>query len=158
MKHDEMSPELKALLESTPVLSEQDVKELGDAVAALDADPEFIAGCIKDAFVNDILCAMEEQGLNKNQLAVKWGKTRQHVSQILDKETSKNFTIDTIVSLSMTLGLIPQRIELKKLDAEPAPVLMTLSRPALKVAESPGEPYRTKPAMAVKKTKARKSV
>ncbi len=154
MKHDEMSPELKALLESTPVLSEQDVKELGDAVAALDTDPEFIAGCIKDDFVNDILCAMEEQGINKNQLAAKWGKSRQHVSQILDKEKSINFTIDTIVSLSMTLGLVPQRIKLEPMDTEAS---TNSSHSMLKVAEDPGEPYRTKPAKAANKAKVRKT-
>lgn len=116
MKHDELSPELQALLDETPILTEQDVKELGDAIAALDSDPEFVADCIKGDFVNDILCAMEEQGINKNQLAKKWGKSRQHIGKILDKEKAKNFTIDTIVSLSMTLGLVPQRIKLEPME------------------------------------------
>lgn len=150
MKHDEMSPELKALLESTPVLSEQDVKELGDAVAALDTDPEFIAGCIKDDFVNDILCAMEEQGINRNQLAVKWGKSRQHVSQILDKEKSKNFTIDTIVSLSMTLGLVPQRIKLEPMDTEAG---TASSHSMLKVAEAPGRAVPNQTLRQMKKAR-----
>jgi len=114
MNKEELSPELKALLDATPVLTESDIKELADANRALAHDPEFIADCIKGDFVNAILAEMQAQGINKNQLAIKWGKSRQHISQILDQEKSKNFTIDTIVSLSMTLGLIPQRIELKK--------------------------------------------
>lgn len=153
MKHAEMSPELKALLESTPVLPEQDVKELGDAVAALDTDPEFIAGCIKDDFVNDILCAMEERGLNKNQLAIKWGKSRQYLNSVLDRENPGNFTIDTIVSLSMAVGLRPQRIKLEPMDTEAG---TASSRSMLKVAEAPGEPYRATPANADNKSKVRK--
>lgn len=124
MNRDEMSPELKALLDATPVLRESDLKELADANRALAHDPEFIADCIKGDFVNAILSEMQEQGINKNQLAIKWGKSRQHISQILDQEKSKNFTIDTIVSLSMTLGLIPQRIELKKLTPNAVPIRM----------------------------------
>jgi len=151
-----LSVEIQELLNNTPVLTDETIRAVAEANRALNRDPEHIAGIIKSVFVNDILCAMEEQGINKNQLAVKWGKSRQHVSQILDKEKSKNFTLDTIVSLSMTLGLVPQRIELKKLDAEPA--RMSLSRPALKVAESPGEPYRTKPAKPAELKKARKQL
>ncbi len=117
MNSDDMSPELKELLENTRPLSEIDIEELAEANRALSQDPAFIADCLKGDFVNDILIAMGEQGINKNQLAVKWGKSRQHVGKILDKEKAKNFTIDTIVSLSMTLGLVPQRIELKKMDA-----------------------------------------
>ena len=115
MKPDEISPELRAFLESRPALSAQDIAELGDAIAELNYDPEFVADCIKGDFINDILGAMAEQKINKNQLAEKWGKSRQHVGNILDKEKSKNFTIDTIVNLSMTLGLMPQRLTFKKL-------------------------------------------
>lgn len=115
MKPDEISPELRAFLESRPVLSPQDIAELGDAISALNYDPEFVADCIKSDFVSDILGAMADQDINKNQLAEKWGKSRQHVGNILDKEKAKNFTIDTIVSLSMTLGLMPQRLSFKKM-------------------------------------------
>ena len=119
MNKDELSPELQALLDATPVLTDSDLQELGEANRALAHDPEFIADCIKSDFVNAILVEMRDQGINQNQLAIKWGKSRQHVSQILDKEKSKNFTIDTIVSLSMTLGLNPQPIKLKKIQETP---------------------------------------
>jgi plasmid maintenance system antidote protein VapI len=131
MNYEELSPELKALLSNTPVLTESDINELAEANRALARDPDFIADCLKGDFVNDILSAMDEQGMNKNQLAVKWGKTRQHVSQILDKEKSKNFTIDTIVSLSMTLGLVPQRIVLRKMTQDSMAVRMNRIRPAI---------------------------
>lgn len=120
MNADEiLSVEIQELLNNTPVLTDETIRAVAEANRALNRDPEHIAGIIKSVFVNDILCAMDEQGVNQNQLAAKWGKSRQHVSQILDKEKSKNFTIDTIVSLSMTLGLVPHRIELKKMVAEP---------------------------------------
>ncbi len=117
MKAKTISDELKSLLENTPVLTESDINELAEANRALNRDPKFIAGIIKSVFVNDIFCAMEEQGLNKNQLAKKWGKSRQYLNNVLDREKASNFTIDTIVSLSMTLGLVPQRITLKKMDS-----------------------------------------
>ena len=153
MNYEELSPELKALLDNTPILTESDINELAEATHALARDPAFIADCLKGDFVNDILCAMEEQDINKNQLAAKWGKSRQHVSQILDKEKSINFTIDTIVSLSMTLGLVPQHIKLAPMDTEAG---TASSHSMLKVAEAPGEPYRTKPAKAAKLEKPRK--
>ena len=118
MKQDKLSPELQGLLNDTPILTDQDVGELGDAIAALDFDPEFVADCMKGDFVNDILQEMSERGINKNQLAKMWGKSRQHVGKILDEEKAKNFTIDTIVSLSMTLGLKPQRIKLEPIGME----------------------------------------
>lgn len=117
MSTEEISPELKSLLDRTPVLTESDINELAEANRALNRDPEHIAGIIKAVFINDILCAMEEQGVNKNQLAKKWGKSRQYLNSVLDREKASNFTIDTIVSLSMMLGLVPQRIELKKMDS-----------------------------------------
>lgn len=118
MMSEKLPPDIEELLRNARPLSEIDFEGLAEANRALNRDPKHIAGIIKAVFVNDILCAMEEQGINKNQLAAKWGKSRQHVSQILDKEKSKNFTIDTIVSLSMTLGLVPQRLKLKKMDSD----------------------------------------
>lgn len=121
MTKNEMSPELKALLNATPVLSESDLEELAEANRALSYDPEFIADCMKGDFINDILIAMKNQGLNKSQLAKKWGKSRQYLNDLLDEEKSRNFTIDTIVSLSMMLGLKPQRITFKKMkQCEPS--------------------------------------
>jgi hypothetical protein len=114
---EELPPEIEEMLRNARPLSEIDIEGLAEANRALNRDPEHIAGIIKAVFINDILTAMEEQGVNKNQLAKKWGKSRQYLNSVLDREKASNFTIDTIVSLSMTLGLVPQRIELKKMDS-----------------------------------------
>ena len=111
--NEELTTELKELLDKTPILTDEAIQELAEANRGLNTDPEFIAGCIKDDFVNDILCAMEEQGLNKNQLAKKWGKSRQYLNGVLNPDNKRNFTIDTIVSLSMAVGLKPQCIKLE---------------------------------------------
>ena len=128
MNYDDISPELKKLLDETPILTASDLEELAEANRELNRDPEHIADIIKAVFVNDIICEMEEQGLNKNQLAKKWGKSRQYLGNLLDKERARNFTIDTIVSLSMTLGLRPQRIRLDSMEEVKAKVTMTHNR------------------------------
>lgn len=128
MKKDDLDLEMEEMLKNARPLSEIDLEGLAEANRAISRDPRHIAAVMKGVFVNDILCAMHEKKLNKSQLAVKWGKTRQYLNSVLDRENPGNFTIDTIVSLSMTLGLVPQRIELKPLEV---PVEMTLFRPAL---------------------------
>ena len=55
--------------------------------------------------MEDILRAMEEQGLNRNTLAAKLGKSRQYIGKILDEEQPANFTIDTLAELSSALGI-----------------------------------------------------
>lgn len=113
---EELPPEIEEMLRNARPLSEIDIEGLAEANRALNRDPEHIAGIIKAVFINDILCAMEEQGVNKNQLAKKWGKSRQYLNSVLDREKASNFTIDTIVSLSMTLGLRPQCIKLEPME------------------------------------------
>ncbi len=116
MKTIDLSPELAALYNETPALSEADRKELGDAIKALDADPQYIADEVKEHFLNTILAEMRAQEMNKNQLATKWGKKRQYVSNILNPAKLKNFTIDTIVGLSMALGLRLDRLRFKPME------------------------------------------
>ena len=108
---EELPPEIEEMLRNARTLSEIDIVGLAEANRAINRDPKHIAGIIKAVFINDILCAMEEQGVNKNQLAKKWGKSRQYLNSILDREKARNFTIDTIVSLSMALGLRPRCIK-----------------------------------------------
>lgn len=160
MKKDDLDLEMEEMLKNARPLSAIDLEGLAEANRAVSHDPRHVAAVMKGVFVNDILCAMHEQKLTQSQLAAKWGKTRQYLNSVLDQENPGNFTIDTIVSLSMTLGLVPQRIELKKMEV---PVEMTLFRSALGLdlsglwcnsdectcgtqfaAESSGEPYRTK--------------
>lgn len=120
-----LSSDIQELLDSTPLLTQETIQTVADANHALNLDSEHIAGVIKAVFVNDILSEMENQNLNRNQLAKVWGKSRQHISKILDKEKSKNFTIDTIVSLSMALGLRPQCIQLEPIEEVAAQATMT---------------------------------
>lgn len=113
---EKLALEIQELLDNTPVLTDETIQAVAEANRALNRDPEHIAGIIKAVFVNDIICAMEEQELNKNQLAKKWGKSRQYLGGLLDKEKARNFTIDTVVSLSMTLGLRPHCIKLEPME------------------------------------------
>jgi hypothetical protein len=154
MKKDNLDLEMEEMLKNARPLSAIDLEGLAESNRAISRDPRHVAAVIKGIFVNDILTAMEEQGINKNQLAMKWGKTRQYLNSVLDRENPGNFTIDTIVSLSMAVGLRPQRIKLEPMDTE-AGTASSLSM--LKVAEAPGEPYRTKPAKSANKSKVRKA-
>jgi len=114
---EKLPPEIEELLRNARPLSEIDIEGLAEENRALNSDPKHIAGIIKSVFVNQILCAMEEQGIKKNQLAKKWGKSRQYLNSVLDREKARNFTIDTIVSLSMAVGLRPQCIKLEKIES-----------------------------------------
>lgn len=67
-----------------------------------DEDPEFVAGCLKAQLVEEILCAMDEQGVSKSQLAQRLGKSRQYVGRILNE--TANFTIDSIAQLLCALN------------------------------------------------------
>lgn len=69
----------------------------------LDADPEFVAGYLKAQFVEDIFKAMHEQGINRNQLAAKLGKSRQYVGRILNEKA--NFTLETLAEIACALNM-----------------------------------------------------
>jgi len=128
MNYEDMSPDLKQFLDETPVLTKSDLEELAEANRELNQDPKHIAGIIKSVFVNDIICAMQQQGLNKKQLAKKWGKSRQYLGKLLDKEKARNFTVDTMVSLSMSLGLRPQIIKLDQMEGVRMHVARTVNK------------------------------
>lgn len=117
MTKTKLPPELEAYFNEIPVLTEADTKELGDAIQALNSDPQFIADEIKEHFLNTILAEMHSLGLNQNQLAAKWGKKRQYVSTILNPDKLKNFTIDTIVGLSMAVGLRLDTLRFKPMES-----------------------------------------
>jgi len=69
----------------------------------LDADPEFVAGYLKARFVEDIYTVMEVQGLNRNQLAKKLGKSRQYVGRVLNENA--NFTLETLAEIACALEM-----------------------------------------------------
>lgn len=128
MKNDDLSLEMEEMLKNARPLNEIDLEGLAEANRALSRDPKHIASVMKGVFVNNILGAMKAQGMNKSQLAKKWGKSRQYLNSVLDRENPGNFTIDTIVSLSMTLGLRPDTIDLRKMDAVETAAGLTSTR------------------------------
>lgn len=97
--------DLSSLFDNTRQASPEDLHELTKVAKTLQADPAFLADCSKGLIVEDILCAMEAQGLNRNTLAAKLGKSRQYIGKILDEERPANFTIDTLAEFSAALGI-----------------------------------------------------
>lgn len=140
MKKDALDREMEEMLKNARPLSEIDLEGLAEANRAVSRDPRHIAAVIKGVFVNDILAAMDRQGINKNQLADRMGYTRQYLTGLLNKEDPRNFTIDTVVKLSLAVGLRPECIRLEPLETEAG---TDASGTILKVAESSGKPYRT---------------
>lgn len=136
MNTDDLSPELKALFEEAASLPEPDLKGMAEANRALAGNPEFAAKVMGGMFINQILGRLDALDMSKSQLAKEWGKDRQYVSTILNREKPKNFTLKTVVELSMKVGL---RV---KLDFEPLDKAADLihysasnDNPALRVAE-----------------------
>lgn len=95
---------LADLMARTPVLTEHDRRELAQAGQALQRDPAFLADYLKGLFVEDVLRALEEDGLTQSDLAVRMGKSRQYISKILNQDRRVNFTLDTLAEFSTALG------------------------------------------------------
>lgn len=113
MKTNDLSPELKALFKEASSLPEPDLKGMEEVNRALADNPEFVAKVMGGLFINKILGQLDVLDMSKSQLAKEWGKNRQYISSILNAEKPKNFTLKTVVELSMKVGL---RV---KLDFEP---------------------------------------
>jgi len=96
--------DLTALFANARQLDAAAVRELEAAARALDHDPAFVADYLKGIAVEDILQALEETGISKNELAGRLGKTRQYVSNVLNENARVNFTIDTLAQFSVALG------------------------------------------------------
>ena len=122
MKKDDLDLEMQEMLKNARPLSEIDLEGLAEANRALACDPKHVASVMKAVFVNDIICAMQEQGVKNIQLAEKMNCKRQYVTSLLNKEDPRNFTLDTIVKLSMALGLRPQCITLEPMQEVAAQV------------------------------------
>ena len=69
--------------------------------ARLEKDPKFLQEYMKASIVEDIIQAMDEEGLSKSQLAERLGKSRQYVGRVLNE--SANFTIDSISKIAAAL-------------------------------------------------------
>ncbi|MBU0676494.1 MAG: helix-turn-helix domain-containing protein [Verrucomicrobia bacterium] len=94
---------LTAFLANVPEVSEQDLKELESAVRALDSDAAFVADFLKGLFVEDVLRALEEEGVSQNALAGRLNKSRQYLSKVLNQDNRVNFTIDTMAEIGVAL-------------------------------------------------------
>ena len=97
-----LSPELQELLENTPS-TEEAAAQLRQDLIDFESDPDFVAGFLKMQFVEDIFKAMHEQGINRNQLAAKLGKSRQYVGRILNENA--NFTLETLAEIACALDM-----------------------------------------------------
>ncbi len=97
-----LSPELQELLENTPS-TEEVAAQLRQDLIDFESDPDFVAGFLKMQFVEDIFKAMHEQGINRNQLAAKLGKSRQYVGRILNENA--NFTLETLAEIACALDM-----------------------------------------------------
>jgi transcriptional regulator with XRE-family HTH domain len=132
-KKDMTPEEIEQWLAGYPP-AEESLAELKRMKLNLDQDPEFVAGFLKAMFVEDILRAMEAEGINRNELARRLGKSRQYVSRILNE--TDNFTIKTLAAIACALRrdialrlLNPdERFEIVPRNRKPAAVLSASSR------------------------------
>jgi antitoxin component HigA of HigAB toxin-antitoxin module len=67
----------------------------------LGKDPAFVAELTKAHVVEDLLALMESQGINRNQLAQRLGKSRQYVGRVLGEQA--NFTIERLAEFAAAL-------------------------------------------------------
>lgn len=97
----ELPVEIQEMLKGVPP-TEEVLSRLEKQKVDFDKDPEFVADLLKAEFVEEIYVAMEEMGINKNQLAEILGKSRQYVGRVLNE--TANFTIETMAEISCALG------------------------------------------------------
>jgi transcriptional regulator with XRE-family HTH domain len=95
--------DLKKYLAGIPEVTTEDLEALRTAAKKLDQDPSFQADHLKSRFVEEILAAMEENGVNQTELANRWGKTRQYLSKLLNEDRRVNFTIETMCEVAHLL-------------------------------------------------------
>lgn len=107
-----MKMELMEWLENMPstkeVLAELEQIDVPD----LDHDPEFVADILKGMATEDILRAMEEEGVNRSGLAERLGKSRQYVGRVLNENA--NFSLERLAGFACALDrMISVRIHRK---------------------------------------------
>lgn len=80
-------------------------------------EPEFVAAYLKAKLVEDIVAAMECQGMNKQALAKQLDRSRQYVSRVLNE--TANFTIDSIARIACALDAeVEMRIQARRAASE----------------------------------------
>ncbi len=95
-----IKPDIWAEFEEAPLVSEL-IQE--NAPIDFDADAEYVSSYLKAQFIEDIYRAMENLGLNKQQLAKKTGKSAQYIGRILNERA--NFTLESIAEIACSLGM-----------------------------------------------------
>lgn len=122
----EIEKDLLDYFADTEPLSSKELEELEVAGKELDSDPEFVTDFLKGFFVERILAAMEEEGVSQSELASRLDKSRQYLHGILMQNRRVNFTIDTMVNISLALG---RRLYIEVLSqGEVAHVMRTVTR------------------------------
>lgn len=74
----------------------------GDSRYVPGKNADFLGDYMKACFVEDVLMAIEEEGLNKLGLARRLGKSRQYVGRILKERA--NLTIHSVAKLAAALN------------------------------------------------------
>ncbi|MCC5875328.1 MAG: helix-turn-helix transcriptional regulator [Candidatus Sumerlaeia bacterium] len=93
----ELPDVLRDLLDGTRSVEEAEAELVANPLE-LHWDPDFMTERLKADIVEEVLVAMEEIGINKNQLAERLGKSRQWVSRVLNE--GDNFTVATVAKLA----------------------------------------------------------
>lgn len=93
--------EILAQFEDLPTVEEVNA-EMRRNLTDWNANPEQVAAYLKAQLVEDIYAAMEEQGLNRAQLAKRLGESRQYVTRVLNEKA--NFTLETVAKLACVLN------------------------------------------------------
>lgn len=101
---DSLSEELAKMFADSPIFTPEAAAVLRKAADDLDKDPQFYADHLKGKFVSAILAAMQKMHVTKSTLALAWGKSRQYLGKVLDEDKRINFTLETMVQLSMLVN------------------------------------------------------
>lgn len=115
MSASEIDAEILKELERIPLFTEKDQASLVEAAKSLESDPKFHADYVKARFVEDVHEAMDEDGLSQADLARRWGRSRQFLSNLLNEDRRINFSIETMVALGLVLG---RKVEIRMIKPQ----------------------------------------
>lgn len=76
--------------------------KLGDMLVNLRSDPLFWAEDAKTDFTEEIVRLMEEQGVNKKELARRLGTSQSYITKVLNENV--NFTIESMSKIAFALA------------------------------------------------------
>lgn len=96
--------DLLSLVEGTRPITTAGRAAYAAKVRALQDDLEYHIIDLRGSFISQVYESMSELSINQNELAERWGKSRQYLSHLLSESKRTNFTLETIASLMWTLG------------------------------------------------------